>query len=86
MQLKQRTIIILYGGYHHNQYNRHVLMFSSELQGMKAWNFRMMIRKIWLFLWYQNHNNFEKIPTGSEYAPLIDHIPLVKYTEFSKGN
>ena len=36
------------------------LQFSSKRKGIRAWNFRMMIRKIWWFLWYQNRNNFEK--------------------------
>ena len=37
------------------------LQFSSKGKGIRVWNFRMMIRKIWRFLWYQNRNDFDKM-------------------------
>ena len=52
--------MIIYGGYHHINKIGEFLQFSSKRKGIRAWNFRMMIRKIWQFLWYQNRNNFEK--------------------------
>ena len=46
------------------------MQFSSERKGVRVWNFRMMIRKIWQFLWYQNRNNFEKNEKRKDQAPL----------------
>ena len=50
----------IFGGYHHINKIGEFLQFSSKRKGIRAWNFRMMIRKIWRFLWYQNRKNFEK--------------------------
>ena len=39
----------------------------------------MMIRKIWWFLWYQNHNNFEKNEKRKDQATLnagMSEIPV----------
>ena len=47
------------------------MQFSSKRKGIRAWNFRMMIRKIWRFFWYQNRNNFEKNEKRKDQAPLI---------------
>ena len=47
-------------GYHQINKIGEFLQLSSKRKGIRAWNFRMMIRKIWRFLWYQNRNNFEK--------------------------
>ena len=63
--------MIIYGGYHHINKIGEFLQFSSKRKGIRAWNFRMMIRKIWQFLWYQNRNNFEKNEKRKEQAPLI---------------
>ena len=77
--------MIIYGGYHHINKIGEFLQFSSKRKGIRAWNFRMMIRKIWQFLWYQNRNNFEKNEKRKDQAPLIFyygkleseyHIPL----------
>ena len=46
------------------------MQFSSKRKGIRAWNFRMMIRKIWQFFWYQNRNNFEKNEKRKDQAPL----------------
>ena len=48
------------GSYHQINKICEFLQFSSKRKGIRAWNFRMMIRKIWRFLWYQNRNNFKK--------------------------
>ena len=48
------------GGYHHINKIDEFLQFSSKRKGIRARNFRIMIRKIWRFLWYQNRNDFEK--------------------------
>ena len=64
--------MIIYGGYHHINKIGEFLQFSSKRKGIRAWNFRMMIRKIWQFLWYQNRNNFEKNEKRKDQAPLID--------------
>ena len=63
--------MIIYGGYHHINKIGEFLQFSSKRKGIRAWNFRMMIRKIWQFLWYQNRNNFEKNEKRKDQAPLI---------------
>ena len=55
-----------------------LLTFSLEPQGIRAWNFRMMIRKILLFLRYQNRNNFESNPIGSEQVSLSIWWSFVK--------
>ena len=62
--------MIIYGGYHHINKIGEFLQFSSKRKGIRAWNFRMMIRKIWQFLWYQNRNNFEKNEKRKDQAPL----------------
>ena len=62
--------MIIYGGYHHINKIGEFLQFSSQRKGIRAWNFRMMIRKIWQFLWYQNRNNFEKNEKRKDQAPL----------------
>ena len=63
--------MIIYGGYHQINKIGEFLQFSSKRKGIRAWNFRMMIRKIWQFLWYQNRNNFEKNEKRKDQAPLI---------------
>ena len=57
-------------GYHQIDKIGELLQFSSKRKGIRAWNFRMMIRKIWRFLWYQNRNNFEKNEKRKDQAPL----------------
>ena len=57
-------------GYHQINKMDEFLQFSSKRKGIRAWNFRMMIRKIWRFLWYQNRNNFEKNEKRKDQAPL----------------
>ena len=57
-------------GYHQINKIGEFLQFSSKRKGIMAWNFRMMIRKIWRFLWYQNRNNFEKNEKRKDQAPL----------------
>ena len=47
-------------GYHQINKIGEFLQFSSKRKGIRGWNSRIMIRKIWRFLWYQNRNNFEK--------------------------
>ena len=59
-----------YGGYHHINKIGEFLQFSSKRKGIRAWNFRIKIRKIWQFLWYQNRNNFEKMKKRKDQAPL----------------
>ena len=48
-------------GYHQINKIGEFLQFSSKRKGIRAWNFRMMIRKIWQFLWYQNRNNSDRL-------------------------
>ena len=69
--------MIIYGGYHHINKIGEFLQFSSKRKGIRAWNFRMMIRKIWQFLWYQNRNNFEKNEKRKDQAPLSDKTPTL---------
>ena len=57
-------------GYHQINKIGEFLQFSSKRKGIRAWNFRMMIRKIWRFLWYQNRNNFEKNEKRKDQAPF----------------
>ena len=66
--------MIIYGGYHHINKIGEFLQFSSKRKGIRAWNFRMMIRKIWQFLWYQNRNNFEKNEKRKDQAPLRENV------------
>ena len=61
----------IFGGYHHINKIGEFLQFSSKRKGIRAWNFRMMIRKIWRFLWYQNRNNFEKKKQKTERTRLL---------------
>ena len=68
--------MIIYGGYHHINKFGEFLQFSSKRKGIRAWNFRMMIRKIWQFLWYQNRNNFEKNEKRKDQAPLKEKKEL----------
>ena len=58
-------------GYHQINKIGEFLQFSSKRKGIRVWNFRMMIRKIWRFLWYQNCNNFEKNEKRKDHAPLM---------------
>ena len=69
--------MIIYGGYHHINKIGEFLQFSSKRKGIRAWNFRMMIRKIWQFLWYQNRSNFEKNEKRKDQAPLILKFPSI---------
>ena len=76
--------MIIYGGYHHINKIGEFLQFSSQRKGIRAWNFRMMIRKIWQFLWYQNRNNFEKNEKRKDQAPLkvLATIPYFNFHFF----
>ena len=58
------------GGYHRINKIGEFLQFSSKRKGIRAWNFRMMVRKKRRFLWYQNRNNFEKNEKRKDQAPL----------------
>ena len=62
------------GGYHQINKIGEFLQFSSKRKGIRAWNFIMMIRKIWRFLWYQNRNNFEKNEKRKDQAPLKQQL------------
>ena len=64
------------GGYHQINKIGEFLQFSSKCKGIRAWNFRMMIRKIWRFLWYQNPNNFKKNKKRKDQAPLSSCIKM----------
>ena len=74
------------GGYHQINKIGEFLEFSSKRKGIRAWNFRMMIRKIWRFLWYQNHNNFEKNEKRKDQAPLSLSIHDLKNVYTCKWN
>ena len=54
------------------------LMFSLERQGRRARNFKIMIRKIRLFMWYKNLHNFEKIPKESKQAHLRASYTIIE--------
>ena len=72
------------GGYHHINKIGEFLQFSSKRKGIRAWNFRMMIRKIWRFFWYQNRNNFEKNEKRKDQAPLRIVIIKTKFANLKK--